>query len=243
MTEETQASAAEQAKAAAPAPEQPAQNAAPTAEQPAQNTAPSAQEQAKAEAVAKAQEVGKKLSGFLGGLAEKAKSIDVKELTEKAKQKVNEVKDKASELNAGKTENAVPPRETMAADQIKQLLDEAAKATDEIPNIVLAILADVAQGEQIALKMKFGTPADQTYVAVSAKNIFHFVKSSDPFQVFVYPLSKIFGFSVLPPRGETAGRLTILLEKEEIKLTLTGIEAYARALILYKKLKSPSAEK
>ncbi len=227
MTEETQAPAAEQAEVAAP-------------EQPAQNSAPSAQEQAKAEAVAKAQEVGKKLSGFLGGLAEKAKNIDVKELTEKAKQKVNEVKDKASELNAGKTNNAVPPRETIAAEQMKQLLEGAAKATDEIPNIVLAILADVAQGEQIALKMEFGTPADQTYIAVSAKNIFQFVKSSDQFQVFVYPTSGILGFSVLPPRGETAGRLEILLEKEEIKLTLPDLETYARALILYKKLRGPS---
>ena len=153
---------------------------------------------------------------------------------------MNEVKDKASELNAGKTNNAVPPRETIAADQMKQLLEGAAKATDEIPNIVLAILADVAQGEQIALKMKFGTPADQTYIAVSAKNIFQFVKSSDQFQVFVYPTSGILGFSVLPPRGETAGRLEILLEKEEIKLTLPDLETYARALILYKKLRGPS---
>ena len=39
----------------------------------------------KSEAAAKAQEVGKKLTGFLGGLAEKAKNLDVKELAEKAK--------------------------------------------------------------------------------------------------------------------------------------------------------------
>lgn len=59
----------------------------------------------------KVQDVGKKLTGFLGGLAEKAKNIDVKDLTEKAKQKVGEVKDMASELSAGKTENAAQPRE------------------------------------------------------------------------------------------------------------------------------------
>lgn len=96
MTEETQIPAA-----------QPAQpDAAPAA------AAPAAAEQPKSEAAVKAQEVGKKLTGFLGGLAEKAKNldmkelaekaknIDVKELTEKAKQKVNEVKDKAAEINA-----------------------------------------------------------------------------------------------------------------------------------------------
>ena len=57
---------------------------------------------------AKAQDVGKKLSGFFGGIAEKAKNLDMKELAEKAKQKVSEAKDKAGELSAGTNERAVP---------------------------------------------------------------------------------------------------------------------------------------
>ena len=238
MTEETQTPAAEQKKPAAPAKKTaaPAPAAAEAPAAPAEKPASSVQD-AKAEAVAKAQEVGKRLTGFLGGLAERAKSIDVKELTEKAKQKVNEVKDKASELNAGKTDSVIPPRETMTADQMKQLLAEAEKATDEIPAVVSAVLEDVSQGEPVTLKVKFATSSDQTYIALSAKSIFQFVKSSDQFQVFVYPTANVHGFSLLPPRGETAGHLTILLEKEEIKLPLTDMNAYARALVLYKKMR------
>ena len=222
--------------------QQPAVNQAP-----AQASAPSAAEQAKQEAIAKAQDVGKKLSGFLGGLAEKAKnidvkdlaekakSIDVKELTEKAKQKVSEVKDKAAELNAGKAEIAVPPREKMTGEQMKQLFTTVAQTADEFPPVVLAVLADVAQGDPVALKMKFGNASDPVYVVLSAKNLYHFVKSSDQFCVGIYPIAKISGFSLLPPRGETAGRFSISFENDEIKLNLGTIEAYAKALMLYKK--------
>ncbi|MBR1778864.1 MAG: hypothetical protein IJ752_09850 [Alphaproteobacteria bacterium] len=205
--------------------------------------------QAKSEAVAKAQEVGKKLTGFLGGLAEKAKNIDVKELaekaknidvkelTEKAKQKVNEVKDKASELNAGKAENVVPPRETMSGDQMKQLFTTVAQTADEFPAVVLAVLADLAQGDQVALKMKFGSSSDPVYVVLSAKNLYQFTKSSDQFQAYIHPVSEVRGFSMLAPRGETAGRLTIFLKHDEIKLTLGTLESYAKALMLYKKIR------
>lgn len=194
-------------------------------------------EQPASEAAAKAQEVGKKLTGFLGELAEKAKNIDVKELTEKAKQKVNEVKDKAAEVSGEKTESTIPPRETMGGDQMKQLFTTVAQTADEIPPVVLAVLADVSQGEQIALKMKFGNDNDAVFAILSDKSFFHFVKSSDQFSVSIYPLSKASSFFVLPPRGEAAGRFIVSFGKEEVKFTLSSMEAYAKALMLYKKLR------
>jgi len=198
---------------------------------------PAAEHDVKQETVAKAQEMGKKLTGFLGGLAEKAKNLDVKELTEKAKQKVNEVKDKASELSAGKTENTIPSRETISGDQMKQLFETVSKTADEFPNVVSAVLADIMQGKQLSLKMKFGNSSEASFVAVSEKNICHFVKNSDQYLAFIYPVSRIGGFSLLPPRGEVAGRLTIFLKNNEIKLALGSLESYVRALILYKKLR------
>ena len=213
MTEETQTSAEEQ-----------------KTEQPVSDTA------------AKAQEVGKKLTGFLGGLAEKAKNIDVKELTEKAKQKVNEVKDKAAEVSSGKTENTIPPRETMAGDQMKQLFTTVAQTADEIPPVVLAVLADVSQGEQIALRMKFGNDSDPVFAVLSDKSFYQFVKSSDQFSVSIYPLSGAKNFSLLPPRGEVAGRFIVSFGKEEVKFTLNSLETYAKALMLYKKVRDAAGK-
>lgn len=199
--------------------------------------APKTPEQLKAEAAAKAQEVGKKLTGFLGGLAEKAKNIDMKDLTEKAKQKVNEVKDKANELNAGKAEKSIPARETISADEMKSLIIGAAQTPDEIPNVVRAVLADVTQGEQTVLKMKFGTAADPAYVALSAKAFYHFAKASDQFVVSVYPAADICAFSLLPPRGDMAGRFVVMTRAGEVKLTVASLETYGKTLILYKKLR------
>lgn len=210
-----------------------------------------AAEQQKSETAVKAQEVGKKLTGFLGGLAEKAKNldmkelaekaknIDVKELTEKAKQKVNEVKDKAAELNAGKTDNLVQPRETIPADQMKELAAKAAAAMiEETPPVIQALLADLAQGEQITAKIKFGTAADPVYAALSAKNFYYFSKCSDQFLAEVFPVSGIYGFSLLPPRGETAGHMTVRAKNGELKLLIGNLECYAKALTLYRSLRS-----
>ena len=245
MTEETQTPVAAQPESPAGAPAE--VTAAPAAAAPAVP----ATEEPKSEAAVKAQEVGKKLTGFLGGLAEKAKNLDVKELaekaknldvkelTEKAKQKVNEVKDKAAEINAGKADNVILPREEISVDQIKDLLGKAAaQMIEEAPAVLQAVLADAAQGEQIVARIKFGTTADPVYAALSAKSFYHFTKSSDQFSVEIYPISNICGFSLLPPRAETAGRLTVFTENAEIKLSIGSLENYAKALILYHKMRS-----
>lgn len=208
----------------------------------------------KSEAAAKAQEVGRKLTGFLGGLAEKAKNldvkelaekaknIDVKELTEMAKQKVNEVKDKAAELNAGKAESAVPPRESVSGEEMKNLFAKVVAAPEDLPSVIKAVLSDVAAGEKIAFKGKFGSAADPAYAVLSDKSFYVFTKQSDQFLADIRPLSGIKAFSLLPPRGETAGRLTVFVENGEVKLTAATMESYVNALILYKKIRELSGK-
>ena len=188
------------------------------------------------EAAAKAQEIGKKLTGFLGGLAEKAKNIDVKELTENAKQKVNEIKDKASEVG-GKTNETVPARETIDGSKMKQLFETVAKTADEIPSVVLAVLADISQGEQICLRMKFGNDNSPVYVILSDKSLFYFVKNANQFCASIYPISEAKNFVLLPPRGDVSGSFTVSFGKDAVKFSLNSLEAYAKALMLYKKLR------
>ena len=197
----------------------------------------------------KTNDVGTKLSGFFGSLAkkarnldvkelaEKAKSLDVKELTEKARQKVNEVKDKAVEISTGKTDSFVTLREEISDEQMKELYTKASEhLIEEVSPIVSCLLKDVSQGEQVILTMKFGG-SDNAHIAISSKTLYYFVKSSDHFMVYSFPVEKIINFSLLPPRGETVGRFTIFTETEEIKLILSSLEGYVKSLILYKKIK------
>lgn len=205
-------------------------------------------------ATAKAQEVGKKLTGFLGGLAEKAKkldmkelaekakNIDVKDLTEKAKQKVNEVKDMAGDITSGKTENFAQPREDVPADQMKELMQKMAdQAAEALPPAAEAVLADLTAGSEHAeLKIRFGAASEPSYVVLTPRSLIHFAKASDQFSASIYPLSSVLGYSLVPPRTETSGRFVVFTKTGEVKLALPSIEIYCKALILYRKLRHQS---
>lgn len=184
----------------------------------------------------KMQDVGKKLTGFLGGLAEKAKNIDVKDLTEKAKQKVGEVKDMASELSAGKTENAAQPREEIPVETVKELFQKA-QTPDQTPPVVNAELADLAAGESVVCKIKTGSAADPAYLVLTNKALLFFTRASDQYAAAVYPLSVILAFSINPPRNDAAGRFSVITKAGEIKTALSGTETYFKAVLLYKKLR------
>lgn len=187
----------------------------------------------------KVQDVGKKLSGFFGNLAEKAKQIDVKDLTERAKQKVDEVKNKAGELAAGKAENFATPREEIDPAQMKELMTKMADCLqDSFPPVAEAELSDVAEGETLLCKASFGTPSDPVFVASGKEDLFVLSKAGDQFTVSVFALKDVLSFSFLPPRKDVAGRLIVSFGKEEVKLPLTGLESYCKSLLLYKKIRS-----
>lgn len=187
------------------------------------------------EATTKAQDMGKKLSGFLGGIAEKAKNIDMKDLTEKAKQKVSEVKDKASEINAGKTDASVQPRENVSLEQMKELFQKmSSQMIEQMPPVVEAMLMDLCVGDQMVYKIKAGSDAA---VALTTKSLLCFAKSSDQYACTVYPLSSVQGFHVVPPREETAGRFSVMTEIGEARIPLTSLEMYCKSLVLYRKLR------
>lgn len=185
----------------------------------------------------KGQDVGKKLTGFLGGLAEKAKNIDVKDLTEKAKQKVGEVKDMASELSTGKNETSAQPREEIPAELAKELFQKAQSSADALPPVINAELADLIPGETIVCKIKTGFATDPAYLILTNKTLLFFTRASDQFAAAVYPLASVAAFSINPPRNDAAGRFSILTDAGEIKTTLNGVDTYFKAVLLYRKLR------
>lgn len=244
---------------AAPAPQQPTPTVAASApipqpaSTPAVTPAPAAQQEAVKEAApvaeanpaaqieaaaAKAQEVGKRLTGFFGGLAEKAKNIDVKDLTEKAKQKVEEVKEKANELNSGKTENFAQPREELTSEKIKEIIQSVtSQMIAELPPVAEAQLVDMTENEKVVFKLNMGTVTEPAFVALTDKTLIHFIKAGEQFTTAVYPLSVLRAYSLIPPRQESAGRLVIVTKIDEIKLQLVSLEAYAKALLFYRKVR------
>lgn len=190
------------------------------------------------EVAAKAQEVGKKLSGFLGGIAEKAKNIDMKELAEKAKQKVSEAKDKANELSAGKTDDFARPREEISLDQMKELFHKmSGQMIEQMPPLVEAMLMDMCVGDQMIFKILSGAPSDTAALALTTKSLLCFAKVSDQYSCTVYPLTSVQGFFLQPPRGETAGRFSALTDMGEARFPLLSVESYCKALVLYRKLR------
>ena len=145
-------------------------------------------------------------------------------------------------MNAGKAETAVAPRESVSGEEMKALFAKAAAAPEDLPSVVKAVLSDVAAGERIVFKGKFGTAADPFYAVLSDKTFFGFTKQSDQFLAEIRPISGVKSFSLLPPRGETAGRLVVLFENGEARLTAATMEAYVNALILYKKMRELSGK-
>ncbi|CCZ23048.1 unknown [Acetobacter sp. CAG:977] len=190
------------------------------------------------EVAAKAQEVSKKLSGFLGGIAEKAKNIDMKDLAEKAKQKVSEAKDKANELSVGKTEDFAQPREEISLEQMKELFHKmSGKMIEQMPPLVEAMLMDMCVGDQMIYKILSGASSDTAALALTTKSLLCFSKVSEQYSCTVYPLTSVQGFFLQPPRGETAGRFAALTDMGEARFPLLSIESYCKALVLYRKLR------
>lgn len=187
---------------------------------------------------AKAQDVGKKLSGFFGGIAEKAKNLDMKELAEKAKQKVSEAKDKAGELSAGKTDGFAQPREEIPLEQMKGLFHKmSGQMIEQMPPLVEAMLMDMCVGDQMIFKILSGSMSDTAALALTTKSLLCFSKVSDQYSCTVYPLSSVRGFFLQAPRGETAGRFSALTEMGEARFPLLSVESYCKALVLYRKLR------
>lgn len=193
------------------------------------------------EELKQAQDVGKKLTGFFGDLAEKAKNIDVKELTERAKQKVGEVKDIATEINCGKTENFAQPREDVSAEQMKELLQKmSAQMMEALPAVVEAELHDLTFGEQVVYKLKSGTTSEPAYLVLTGASLMAFSKTGEQFSASVYPFSTIRSYTIIPPRGETAGRFIVSTKSGEIRIVLGSLEMYCKSLLLYKKMRELS---
>lgn len=209
------------------------------------------QENAKPEvSVEKMQEMGKKFSGFLGNLAEKAKNIDVKELAEKAKNidvkelaekaktKADELKAHAGELTAGKTASFVVSREEIAPEQMKEIVQKAAPSlTAPFPPEVEVVLADIAAGAPVIARKGGATPC-----ALTADSVIFFEKYGEQYGADVVFLDKIVQTVVVPPRGDTAGRFIVKTPAGENKSAVPDLDSYARVLMFVKKMKEIRAK-
>ena len=183
-----------------------------------------------------AAEVGKKIGGFLGNLAEKAKNIDVKDLAEKAKSKVGEVQARANELTAGKTSAFASPREEVTAEQMKEIIQKIGTAmTDAFPVAMEAVLADALLGKEPDLKMRSADENAPVGLALTEKNVFFLSKVAEQYAVTICPIGKIVEIVLVPPRGDVAGRLMFTTENREIKFPVASLELYCQAILFYKK--------
>lgn len=182
----------------------------------------------------KVQEVGKKLSGFLGGVVEKAKNLDVNELTEKAKQKLNDVKDKANELNHGKTSGNIKPREEISADEITTLKNNILSKNKILSKQVNLLFSDFEKIENITFSIELENSGE--FIILTKKQIFNFFKSSDQYGVTIYNLKQISSFTIIPPRNEIAGKFIINFTNSELKISITSLTDYFSLLLLYEQL-------
>ena len=189
-----------------------------------------------------AAEMGKKLTGFLGGLAEKAKNIDVKELAEKAKSKVGEVQAKAGELTAGKTQSFATPREDVTADQMKEIFQKIGPSmTAPFSAPMETVLADALLGAAPDVKMT-SAENDGVGLALTKTSLVYLSKTGDQYGATVVPVRKIVKTLLLPPRGDVAGRLSFETDSHEIKFPLVSVDAYCKAILFYKKFIENSAK-
>ena len=190
-----------------------------------------------------AAEMGKKLTGFLGGLAEKAKNIDVKELAEKAKSKVGEVQAKAGELTAGKTQSFATPREDVTSEQMKEIFQNIGPSlTAAFPAPMETVLADALLGVAPDLKMVSAETDGAVGIALTPANLVFLSKTGEQYGATVVPVRKIVKTVLLPPRGDVAGRLSFETEQNEIKFPLVSVESYCKAILFYKKFIENSAK-
>ena len=204
---------------------------------PAPASAPKAEEAAE-----KVQEMGKKFTGFLGNLAEKAKNIDVKELAERAKSKVDEVKDKANELTAGKTTASVTPREQTTAEQMKEIVQKILPTmTAPFAAPAEIVLADMLAGEPPVVRLP---PVSEGAAALvlTASRVISLVKSGEQYGAEIIPVRFAENVQIVPPRGDTAGRFVIKTPVAEIKIAVPNLDVYASVLLFYKKLREAGAK-
>lgn len=180
------------------------------------------------------QDVGKKLSGFLGGVVEKAKNLDVNELTERAKQKLNDVKDKANELNLGKTAEAIKPREEISEDYIQTIKTNILNKNKQLSKQVNLFFSDLGKVDNIIFSIRLENSDE--YLVLTKKQLFYFFKSSEQYGVYVYNLKHIESYTIVPPRNEIVGKFVINLKNNDLKFSVTNLTDYFSFLLLYENI-------
>lgn len=184
-----------------------------------------------AAAAEKMQEMGKKFTGFL-------KNLDVKDLAEKAKMKVDEVKAQATDLTAGKTASFVVSREDVTADQMKEIVQKAAPAISApFEKAAEVVLADVAAGVPVIARVTGATSC-----ALTADSLIFISKYGEQYGADVVCLKQVVQTTIVPPRADTAGRFVVKTAAGDVKIAITDLESYVRVLMFVRKMKEAAAK-
>lgn len=184
-----------------------------------------------AAAAEKMQEMGKKFTGFL-------KNLDVKDLAEKAKMKVDEVKAQATDLTAGKTAAFVMSREDITPEQMKEIVQKAMPAISApFEKAAEIVLADVAAGVPVIARVTGATSC-----ALTADSLIFISKYGEQYGADVVCLKQVVQTTVVPPRADTAGRFVVKTAAGDVKIVIADLEAYVRVLMFVKKMKEAAAK-